>query len=277
MKKKKLLKALSVIVILALAVVGIVFAADLFSTLPSGLMITTHTKSAPTLVAHRGLSSIYPQNTIAAFEGAAEYGFAYYELDVHTTKDGKWVVIHDDTVDAMTDGEGEVEGFTLEEIRALKIDGGNGIENHKDLVVPTLKESLDVCSQTGILPVIELKKCDTQYLPALIEMLEEYGISNGAKIISFNKEYLEEYRRLDSEIEILYLSNEPSKEDIDWCIENNFGINFNCWNLHKCADAIKYAKQKGVTIAAWTVDNTIFADIMVLFGAEYITTNKILP
>ena len=277
MKKKKLLKALCVIVVLALTVVGIVFAADLFSTLPSGLMITSHTKSAPTLVAHRGLSSIYPQNTIAAFEGAAEYGFTYYELDVHTTKDGEWVVIHDDTVDAMTDGEGEVESFTFEGIRALKIDGGNGIENHEGLVVPTLKESLDVCSQTGILPVIELKNCDIQYLPGIVEILEEYGLSDSAKIISFDKDYLEEYRRLDSEIDILYLSNDPSIEDIDWCIENNFGINFNCWNLSKCSDAIVYAKKNDVTIAAWTVDNTIFADIMVLFGAEYITTNKILP
>ncbi len=277
MKKKKIVKALAVLIVLALTVVGIIFAGDLFSTLPSGLMISSHTKAAPTLVAHRGLSSIYPQNTIAAFEGAAQYGFEYYELDVHTTKDGEWVVIHDDTVDAMTNGEGEVESFTLEEIKKLSIDGGNGIENHKGLVVPTFSECLDVCKETGILPVVELKKCDVKYLPELAQMLEEYGISDGAKIISFDKGYLEQYRKLDSEIDILYLANDPSIEDIDWCIENNFGINFNHGNLYKCLDAIRYAKENDVTIAAWTVDNTIFADIMVLFGAEYITTNKILP
>ena len=275
--KKKTAKIAVPIVMLILIVVGIIYAGDLFGTLPSGLMLGMHGDSAPTLVAHRGLSSIYPQNTIPAFEGAAEYGFTYYELDVHTTKDGEWVVIHDDTVDDMTNGEGEVEAFTLEEIRKLKIDNGNGIEKYENLVVPTLRESLDVCKATGILPVIELKKCDVQYLPALIAMLEEYGISDGAKIISFNEGYIEEYRRLDSEIDILYLANDPSVEDIDWCIENNFGINFNCWNLYKCIDAVRYARKNGVKIAAWTVDNTIFADVMVLFGAEYITTNKILP
>lgn len=277
MKKKKLLKALAVLLVLALAVVGIIFAGDLFSTLPSALMISSHFESAPTLVAHRGLSSIYPQNTIAAFEGAAKYGFEYYELDVHTTKDGEWVVIHDDTVDAMTNGSGEVESFTLEEIRKLSIDGGNGIENYEKLLVPTLSESLDVCKETGILPVIELKKCDVQYLPDLVELLDEYGLDEEAKIISFDKGYIEQYRKLDGDIDILYLANDPSVEDIDWCIENSFGINFNNGNLYKCLDAISYAKEKGVTIAAWTVDNTIFADIMVLFGAEYITTNKILP
>ena len=68
-----------------------------------------------------------------------------------------------------------------------------------------------------------------------------------------------------------------SNEACDWCIENNFGINFNCWCLYKCFDAIRYAKEKDVTIGAWTVDNTVIADVMVLIGAKYITTNKILP
>lgn len=76
---------------------------------------------------------------------------------------------------------------------------------------------------------------------------------------------------------MLYLSNVPTKEDIDWCIEHNFGINYNSGNLYKCFSAIRYAKKNGVTIAAWTVDNTAVADVMVLFGAEFITTNKILP
>ena len=277
MKKKKLLKAVCAIVVIVLTAVGIIFSSGCFSTLPSRLMITAHTKSAPTLIAHRGLSSIYPQNTIPAFEGAAEYGFEYYELDVHTTKDGEWVVIHDDTVDDMTDGEGEVESFTLEEIRRLRIDNGNGIENYEDLVVPTLRESLDVCKETGILPVIELKKCDVQYLPSFIEMLEEYGLSDSAKIISFNQEYLEEYRRLDSEAEIYFLAGTPTKEDIDMCIENNFGINYCFVNLYKCSGAIKYARENNLTVGAWTVDNTAFADVMVLFGSEYITTNKITP
>ena len=108
-------------------------------------------------------------------------------------------------------------------------------------------------------------------------MLDEYGLSEKAVIISFNEEYLEEYRKLDSDIEILYLANTPTKEDIDWCVENNFGINFNYLLLAKSFGAIRYAKEKDITIAAWTVDVPLFSDIMVLFGAKYITTNKMLP
>ena len=278
---KKIRKLISAIITIALLFVCIVIVPMKVETLDSSFMISMHTDSAPKLVAHRGLSSLYPENTLPAFYGAAKYGFDAFELDVHTTKDGKWVVIHDDDVDHMTDGTGEVNSFTLEEILNLNIDNGNGIEEQEikslRLTIPTLEQTLDVCKEWNIPPVIELKDCDVQYLPSLKEMLEEYELSDKVVIISFNKEYIEEYRKLDSDIEILYLANEPTKEDIDWCIENNFGINFNMWLLYKSFSAIRYAKANDVTIAAWTVDNTIFADIMVLFGAEYITTNKILP
>lgn len=274
---KKIAKVISVVLILALIVVAIIFVPGEFETLDSSLMLSSHTSSAPKLIAHRGLSSLYPENTIPAFEGAAEYGFDGFEFDLHTTKDGKWIVIHDDVVDHMTDGTGDVESFTLEEIRQFKIDSGSYIENYDELIIPTLEETFDWCQGKDIVPVIEIKKCDVQYLPSLKEILDEYDMTDKAVIISFEKEYMEEYRKLDSEIEMLYLSKAPTKEEIDWCAEHNFGINFNQWLLFKSFGAIMYAKGKDMTIAAWTVNNTIFADVMVLVGAEYITTNKILP
>lgn len=273
-KIRKTLRRLVVLIILALLIIVV---PKLPETLSSSYMISMHTDSAPKLIAHRGLSSLYPQNTIPAFDGAAEYGFEAYELDVHTTKDGEWVVIHNDTVDDMTDGTGEVKSFTLREITELKIDNGNHIEDFENIGVPTLRESLDVCKRTGIVPVIEIKNCDTAYLPSLKAIVDSYGLSDKAAIISFTKEYLEKYREIDKDIEILYLSHVPTKDDIDWCAENNFGVNFNHKNLYKCFSAIKYAKEKDLTIAAWTVDNNVYADIMVLIGADYITTNKILP
>ncbi len=273
-KIRKVLRVLLIIIILAVAFILVPLKAE---TANSQYMISMHTDSAPELVAHRGLSSLFPENTIPAFEGAHEYGFNAFELDIHTTKDGEWIVIHDDDVDHMTDGTGAVENFTLEEIRALNIDNGNNIETFKNTIIPTLKEILELCVELNISPVIEIKDCNMQYLPSLKEILDEYELSGKTKIISFTEEYLEEYRKLDSEMEILSLANSPTKEDIDWCIEHNFGINFNHLCLYECFSAIRYAKEKGVTIAVWTVDIPLFADIMVLLGAKYVTTNKILP
>ena len=71
------------------------------------------------VVGHRGNSAVAPQNTLAAFEAAWRAGADCVELDVQLTADGRVVVIHDDTVDATTDGTGPVAGFTLASIRRL--------------------------------------------------------------------------------------------------------------------------------------------------------------
>lgn len=71
------------------------------------------------VIGHRGNSSVAPQNTLAAFESACAAGVDAVELDVQLTADGYPVVIHDDEVDATTDGTGRVDGLTLAQVRAL--------------------------------------------------------------------------------------------------------------------------------------------------------------
>lgn len=274
-KKKK--TALIILAVIVTALLLIILPCKLMKTVDNSLSVMSHTDKAPLMVAHRGLSSVAPENSIPAISLAAEYGFDGYEFDLHTTKDGKWVVIHDDTVDKMTASSGNVEDFTLAEIRKLFLDAGNGIENYEKLGVPTLEEVLDENNGKDIFPVIEIKKCDVRYLPELKRILDSYSLGEKAVIISFEKEYLEEYRRLDGNVKMLYLSSAPTVEDIEWCDELDMGINFYYGNLYKSGKALSLAKEKGLTIGAWTVDNTVYEDVLVLFGVEIITTNKLLP
>ena len=74
------------------------------------------------VIAHRGFSGAAPENTLAAFEKAIEVGADMFELDVLLSRDGRVVVIHDDTLERTTDGEGEVAAFTLGELK--KLDAG---------------------------------------------------------------------------------------------------------------------------------------------------------
>ncbi|CAN5778541.1 glycerophosphodiester phosphodiesterase [soil metagenome] len=75
---------------------------------------------APLLIAHRGGAGLAPENTLAAFlNGATTWGADMIELDVHASKDGHCVVIHDSTVDRTTDGTGAVADMTLNELRQL--------------------------------------------------------------------------------------------------------------------------------------------------------------
>src|SRR5262245_46332535 len=71
------------------------------------------------VIAHRGASSYAPENTLAAFDLALQMGVRHIELDVHLSRDGHLVVIHDDTVDRTTNGSGPVVHYTLAELQAL--------------------------------------------------------------------------------------------------------------------------------------------------------------
>jgi len=154
---KKAKKIFAAILIIAAILAIIIVPQHISKTVSSDLSISKRTDNEPLYVAHRGLSALYPQNTVPAFQAAGENGYYAFECDVHTTSDGEWVVIHNDTVDDMTDGEGEVESFTLDEIKKLNIDNGNGIKNHNGLKMPTLEETLAVCDNSDIVPIIELK------------------------------------------------------------------------------------------------------------------------
>lgn len=106
-----------------------------------------------TYVAHRGLfdnANGVPENSIPAFEKAAENGFGI-ETDVQMSKDGVLVVFHDGTLKRMTGAEGKISDYTLEELRALRLAG-------TDCVIPTFEEFL--AAANGVNLVVEIKTHD---------------------------------------------------------------------------------------------------------------------
>jgi glycerophosphoryl diester phosphodiesterase len=95
------------------------------------------------VVAHRGFSGKYPENTLRAFREALALNVDTVEFDVRLTKDNEPVLIHDPTVDRTTNGQGRVEEMTLAEIKAL--DAGSSLNpEFAGERVPTLAEALDL-------------------------------------------------------------------------------------------------------------------------------------
>ncbi len=224
-------------------------------------------------IAHRGYSGLYPQNTIPAFEKAVEAGYWGMECDIHTTKDGKWIVIHDSEISELTNGSGKIKEMTFDEIMQYKMDSGNGIENYGTLPIPTLEQYLDVCLTGDIVPVIEIKGWEKQYLPSLKSTLDEYKLAEKSVIISFDSEALTEYKKLDNNAKMFLLKGDPAIEDVNFCRENGFGINVNYGGFLKCYYSILYAKICDIPVAIYTVDNAFLAFLLRILGAEYITTN----
>lgn len=92
-------------------------------------------------IAHRGSSADRPENTLAAYKRAIEAGATAIEVDVRTSKDGVLVVMHDESLERTTDGEGAVGEKTLEELKQLDAGGWFGKEYEGERI-PTLEEVL---------------------------------------------------------------------------------------------------------------------------------------
>jgi glycerophosphoryl diester phosphodiesterase len=110
----------------------------------------------PKVVGHRGAAAHAPENTLAGFRAAKALGVSWVEFDVHLTADGRCVVIHDDTIDRTTDGQGEVGAMVLEELASF--DAGAWFDpRFAGETVPTFEEVLDLLEDLSLGANIELK------------------------------------------------------------------------------------------------------------------------
>ncbi|MCL7747064.1 glycerophosphodiester phosphodiesterase [Halalkalibacter alkaliphilus] len=138
--------------------------------------------------AHRGFSSQYPENTMAAFEAAVKANADGIELDVQLTLDEVPVVIHDETLDRTTSGSGLVQSHTVEEIKKLS-SGAWFSQTYKNEQVPTLEEVLVWSKDQSIVLNIELKgQISDRYKAASIifPLIEKHGLEEQVIISSFD-------------------------------------------------------------------------------------------
>lgn len=138
-------------------------------------------------IAHRGASAQAPENTMAAFEQAVESGADVIELDLHISRDGELVVIHDVTLDRTTDGQGPVHAHSLQELKQL--DAGRWFsERFTGQRIPTLTEVLDRFA--GKIPLaLEIKAGSAFYRgieERLVSVLREHQVLSQVAVASFD-------------------------------------------------------------------------------------------
>ena len=100
------------------------------------------------ILGHRGMRSIYPENTIISFKSAIDARVDLIGMDLHMNKDGVLVVCHDETVDRTTDGTGLIREKTLSEIKTLDAGIKKGLK-FKGERIPTFREFLELINFTG--------------------------------------------------------------------------------------------------------------------------------
>lgn len=159
-------------------------------------------QGAPVLrVGHRGARGHAPENTFASFNRGVELGASVVETDVHLSRDGEVVVIHDHTVDRTTDGHGFVKDMTVAELK--KLDAGSWYDaRFAGERIPTLRELLE-WARHRIPLALEIKNGPIYYpgiAGQVIRLLREYDMAGQAILISFDHFVLREAKMLAPEI-----------------------------------------------------------------------------
>lgn len=233
------------------------------------------TDAQVTLVAHRGMRSVAPENTTASFEAAGEHGYWGAECDIYRTKDGVWIVSHDTNTYRMMDKTAWIEKKTYDELMQMTVDNGVNIAEYPDLKICSLEEYLKICSSYSMTPVIELKgKNNTEHYDEVISLVEKYSVE--PVYISFHFENLQKIRKL-TDAPVYYLVQEIEQEDIDTAKSlENCGIDFNGNKEENFeTDIIKQCSDAGLALGAWTINDLTVMDKLTDNGVTLITTDCI--
>jgi glycerophosphoryl diester phosphodiesterase len=234
------------------------------------------------VVGHRGASGHAPETTIASYRMALQMGADFVETDVHRSRDGVLVAIHDADVNRTTDGKGFVADLTLAELKAM--DAGswfNGIFPEKarpeyaELRIPTLQEVLDVVGESSAGLYIEIKDPE-RYQPdlesSLLSLIHSSQMENRARILSFNARSLRKIKELDNSMPTVFLVAKPDRNPIRAALEiraGELGILYS----QATAALVEEAHGHGLLLSVWTVDQPEDMERMIALGVDNITTN----
>ena len=217
-------------------------------------------------IGHRGARGYEPENTLISFQKALDLGVDGIELDVHLSKDGVVVVIHDETVDRTTDGIGAIHDLAVAKIKKLRTD--------KNQQIPTLTEVLDLIDKR-VFVNIELKGKGTS--KPVVQLVEKYIAENDWSysdfiISSFDWNLLDEVVALNPKIPIAVLTETTVEEALAFAKKiKATAINPDYTLLSP--ENSKQLKGEGFQIFPWTVNEIDAIAKMKSYGVDGIISD----
>ena len=237
------------------------------------------------LAAHRGDRAGCPENTMAAFRSALEFGCDMIETDIRMTKDGELVLIHDRSTLRTTGVDLMVDELTLEELQAL--DAGNGER------VPTVREFCELIKDTDMLVNWEFKIYPADFsdeyafgvVDKMLDIVEEFGLEKRSMMNSFSARVIEYIckkapgkfpihgqgigicRRSKDEAEM------PEEEMFDWCCL--YGIEKGQIAL-ECPEVFDLCNKNGIIPCICITDDYDNYKLAIELGCKMFTTNDMV-
>lgn len=236
----------------------------------------------PLLFAHRGCSSLAPENTMESFAKAREYGAPGIELDIHLCADGELLVCHDDHFRRTAGCDKSPESMTLEEIRELDV-GSWFAPEYSGARVPLLQEVLEeFCPGMYIDIELKTRKTSADPLPeALAKLLARQNdtVRSALTVSSFNPIAIKRFKALEQTVPtaIIWCAD----KEVPWYLRSGQGR----WiagcdylkPIHSKAGPLAVLLLKnlgGRSLVPWTVDEKALAEKLLAGGCEGIITNR---
>lgn len=244
----------------------------------------------PVNLAHRGASALAPENTIEAFRLAVEAGAGGLELDVHMTRDGHTVVIHDATVDRTTNGSGAVSEMTLDELRRL--DAGHNFSpdggptrpyRGRGVRVPTLREVLEVFPVVAV--NIEIKASTPGIEETVLGVLREANALGRVLVVSTSHDVVKRFRKVSGgntftgasrwEIGIFYGLSSFRLERLVRPAYDALQVPLRHRGIQVVTPRfVRAAHARGVRVDAWTINQADEMRRLLDFGVDVIMTDR---
>lgn len=227
------------------------------------------------IFAHRGVSAYFPENTLIAFEQAAQLQSFGVEFDVHLTKDNQLVVIHDEAIDRTSNGNGYVKDYTLEQLRTY--DYGAWFDaKFAGQTIPTLAEVLAIFQSTNQIINIEIKSDIFEYpgIEVLIaNEIQAFHLEKRVIISSFNHESIVRFQQIMPKVKVALLF-----ESLILNIEK-YAAELNCEAIHipyyyGMRSIIQRAIANGLTVRTYTVNDSTIAQQLQQLGVDAIFSDK---
>lgn len=231
------------------------------------------------LSAHRGAHIDAPENTAMSTAHAGMYGYGLIECDPRLTSDNQVVLMHDDTVDRMTDGTGNVSNFTLGQLKQLTVDAAfSGKKDYNTIRVPTLAEVLHEVNQYGMGVNIDGSKLDWQddnVINTVVGIIKQAGLMGRSFFVISDSVARKKLNALYPDATLSWLNYDSIDNYIaEAKTYTNAVISINYGNLSRDYSAIAAS---GLPLHVYGINSISQYYDSVQHGARFVETDSLLP
>lgn len=227
---------------------------------------------APFNVSHRGLCDCYNENSLSGMEAAIKKGATHLEIDCYLTTDNEVVIMHDKNIERTTNGTGDIETYSLEQLKQFKLDL---VEPYED--IPTLTDVIELIKDLDVVVALEIKSAKTEIVTKIKEKFDLYDCYDQFVAISFNRDILGAMKSSLKEIPVAFLgavSKDNFKEKLIEMGQYHYVFDTSYSNTSKEFNEY-YLRDRGISGWYWTFENKATTELVAIANGYLGLTNDV--